>query len=149
MKNKIASFVFVLIQSVLLRFWYMIKLFDNLARTCVIFLGSMKAGNGEAIFTAECSHSFHFSCIGNSIKHGNHLCPICRCKWKEIPFQFPNAGRSRVSPYHAALEDPVNFSPPLLIISPTRPQHVQFSMMSLFQTSAWIIPPNLPRRISS
>ncbi|KAH0646363.1 hypothetical protein KY284_034247 [Solanum tuberosum] len=47
--------------------------------------GSMKAGNGQAIFTAECAHSFHFSCIANSVKHGNYLCPICRCKWKEIP----------------------------------------------------------------
>ncbi|KAG5620605.1 hypothetical protein H5410_005823 [Solanum commersonii] len=27
-------------------------------------------------------------CIGENVKHGNLLCPICRCKWKEIPFQF-------------------------------------------------------------
>ncbi|XP_009780877.1 E3 ubiquitin-protein ligase WAV3-like [Nicotiana tabacum] len=105
-------------------------------RTCAICLGSMKAGNGQAIFTAECSHAFHFSCIGNSVKHGNRLCPICRCKWKEIPLQFPtfstdvngiNAGGSRVSPYHVSLEDPVNFSRPLPTISPPRPQHIPFS----------------------
>ncbi|KAG5620610.1 hypothetical protein H5410_005828, partial [Solanum commersonii] len=40
--------------------------------TCVICLGSMKDGKGKAIFTAECMHSFHFSCIGEN----------------EIPFQF-------------------------------------------------------------
>ncbi|KAK6796453.1 hypothetical protein RDI58_004154 [Solanum bulbocastanum] len=48
----------------------------------------MKAEKGKAIFTAECMHSFHFSCISENVKHGNLLCPICRCKWKEIPFQF-------------------------------------------------------------
>ncbi|KAK6796457.1 hypothetical protein RDI58_004158 [Solanum bulbocastanum] len=61
---------------------------SKLQETCVICLGSMKAGKGKAIFTAECSHSFHFSCIGENVKYGNLLCPICRCKWKEIPFQF-------------------------------------------------------------
>ncbi|WMV14337.1 hypothetical protein MTR67_007722, partial [Solanum verrucosum] len=60
----------------------------SMRETCVICLGSMKAEKGKAIFTAECMHSFHFSCIGENVKHGNLLCPICRCKWKEIPFQF-------------------------------------------------------------
>lgn len=92
--------------------WHLIILL--LQRTCVICLGSMKAG--KAIFTAECKHSFHFHCIGKNVKHGNHLCPICRCKWKEIPFQFctdENVGRHRIRVLH-----PVKFS---------RPQHVQFS----------------------
>lgn len=47
----------------------------------------MKPGNGHAIFTAECSHSFHFHCITSNVKHGNQICPVCRAKWKEIPFQ--------------------------------------------------------------
>lgn len=57
----------------------------------------MKTGKGQAIFTAECSHSFHFSCIASSVQHGNHDCPICRSKWKDLPVQFPtsNAGRQR------------------------------------------------------
>ncbi|KAF8412757.1 hypothetical protein HHK36_000727 [Tetracentron sinense] len=58
-------------------------------KTCAICLGNMKPGQGHAIFTAECSHSFHFNCIAASVKHGNHLCPICRSKWKDIPFQAP------------------------------------------------------------
>ncbi|RZB76357.1 E3 ubiquitin-protein ligase WAV3-like [Glycine soja] len=55
--------------------------------TCAICLNSMKAGQGHAIFTAECSHSFHFQCITSNVKHGNRICPVCRAKWKEVPFQ--------------------------------------------------------------
>lgn len=51
----------------------------------------MKPGLGHAIFTAECSHSFHFQCITSNVKHGNQICPVCRAKWKEIPFQSPVA----------------------------------------------------------
>jgi len=47
----------------------------------------MKPGQGHAIFTAECSHSFHFHCITSNVKHGNKICPVCRAKWKEVPFQ--------------------------------------------------------------
>ncbi|KAL3354591.1 hypothetical protein AABB24_018978 [Solanum stoloniferum] len=57
--------------------------------TCAICLMSMKPGQGHAIFTAECSHSFHFNCITSNVKHGNQICPVCRAKWKEIPFQSP------------------------------------------------------------
>ncbi|KAK6796459.1 hypothetical protein RDI58_004160 [Solanum bulbocastanum] len=71
--------------SFLLSFYFCFIIFFG---TCVICLGNMKAEKGEAIFTAECMHSFHFSCIGENVKHGNLLCPICRCKWKETPFQF-------------------------------------------------------------
>ncbi|XP_022986144.1 uncharacterized protein LOC111483976 [Cucurbita maxima] len=64
-------------------------------RTCAICLTTMKAGNGAAIFTAECAHSFHFQCITSNVKHGNQVCPICRAKWKEIPFQNTNSDCSR------------------------------------------------------
>ena len=60
----------------------------------------MKQGSGHAIFTAECSHSFHFHCIASNVKHGNQLCPVCRAKWKEIPFSGPSLDPipGRVSP---------------------------------------------------
>ncbi|XWS74306.1 hypothetical protein CRYUN_Cryun02cG0203500 [Craigia yunnanensis] len=71
-------------------------------RTCSICLTVMKPGQGHAIFTAECSHSFHFHCITSNVKHGNQICPVCRAKWKEIPFQSPAFdlpnGRSRINP---------------------------------------------------
>ncbi|KAK1396438.1 von Willebrand factor, type A protein [Heracleum sosnowskyi] len=69
-------------------------------KTCSICLATMKRGDGNAIFTAECSHSFHFHCIASNVKHGNQICPVCRAKWKEIPCQGPTlelpSGRSRV-----------------------------------------------------
>ncbi|KAL6565390.1 hypothetical protein OROGR_002341 [Orobanche gracilis] len=48
--------------------------------------------------TAECSHSFHFHCVASNVKHGNQICPVCRAKWKEIPFQGPNLERARINP---------------------------------------------------
>ncbi|GFZ05849.1 zinc finger (C3HC4-type RING finger) family protein [Actinidia rufa] len=70
--------------------------------TCSICLSTMKRGDGHAIFTAECSHSFHFHCIASNVKHGNQICPVCRAKWKEIPLQNPSLdpppGRARITP---------------------------------------------------
>ncbi|CAH8315703.1 unnamed protein product [Eruca vesicaria subsp. sativa] len=59
------------------------------SKTCSICLNKMKEGGGHALFTAECSHSFHFHCIASNVKHGNQVCPVCRAKWKEIPMQHP------------------------------------------------------------
>ena len=58
----------------------------------------MKAGHGNAIFTAECSHSFHFHCITSNVKHGNKICPVCRAKWKEVPFQGPSSNVTQGMP---------------------------------------------------
>ncbi|KAJ9540347.1 hypothetical protein OSB04_026853 [Centaurea solstitialis] len=63
-------------------------------RICAICLTTMKSNNGQAIFTAECSHSFHFHCITSNVKHGNRVCPVCRARWKEIPVE--NSGSSLV-----------------------------------------------------
>ncbi|KAL5139433.1 E3 ubiquitin-protein ligase WAV3 [Glycine soja] len=69
-------------------------------QTCSICLTKMKQGSGHAIFTAECSHSFHFHCIASNVKHGNQICPVCRAKWKEIPLFGPSLDpiQGRVSP---------------------------------------------------
>ncbi|KAL3518402.1 hypothetical protein ACH5RR_020991 [Cinchona calisaya] len=79
-------------------------------KTCAICLNTMKAGHGHAIFTAECSHSFHFYCITSNVKHGNQICPICRAKWKEIPFQSPakgiTNGRTRSNNVSLSQDDP-------------------------------------------
>ncbi|GMG99412.1 hypothetical protein Nepgr_001252 [Nepenthes gracilis] len=70
--------------------------------TCSICLAAIKHGDGHAIFTAECSHSFHFHCITSNVKYGNQVCPVCRAKWKEIPLQSPklppSPGRPRMNP---------------------------------------------------
>ncbi|XP_057491621.1 E3 ubiquitin-protein ligase WAV3-like [Actinidia eriantha] len=53
---------------------------------CGICLHSLKTGQGTAIFTAECSHGFHFPCIAAHLKqHSNLVCPVCGTTWKEIP----------------------------------------------------------------
>lgn len=79
----------------------------NFQKTCAICLASMKPGQGHALFTAECSHTFHFHCIASNVKHGNQVCPVCRAKWKEIPFRGPPSsdsahGRARVNPLNWA-----------------------------------------------
>ncbi|XP_062205895.1 E3 ubiquitin-protein ligase WAV3-like isoform X2 [Phragmites australis] len=71
---------------------------------CAICLGGMRIGHGQALFTAECSHRFHFHCISSNVQHGNKVCPICRAVWKELPFQGPLLvdaaahGTARVNP---------------------------------------------------
>ncbi|KAH7429644.1 hypothetical protein KP509_09G060200 [Ceratopteris richardii] len=78
-------------------------------RTCSICLESMTAGQGHALFTAECSHTFHFSCIASNVRHGNQICPICRAKWKDLPWQHGQNGsknnKSRNNSYRRALSN--------------------------------------------
>ncbi|KAG0486320.1 hypothetical protein HPP92_008415 [Vanilla planifolia] len=76
-------------------------------KTCAICLGSMKTGHG-ALFTAECSHAFHFNCIASNVKHGNRVCPVCRAKWKEVPLLGPPSSEL---PDGIARVNPVNWPP--------------------------------------
>ncbi|KAM0933936.1 putative chromatin regulator PHD family [Dioscorea sansibarensis] len=88
---------------------------------CAICLDTMKTGRGEAIFTGECSHTFHFHCISSNVNHGNLKCPVCRMKWKQIPFQgLPHPhdqsqGRARVSPLNLLPDElpSLNYTHPL------------------------------------
>ncbi|CAL4928991.1 unnamed protein product [Urochloa decumbens] len=52
---------------------------------CAICLGAMCAGGGEAIFTAGCSHTFHFNCISTSVAQGRRVCPLCNTQWRDLP----------------------------------------------------------------
>lgn len=53
---------------------------------CGICIQSVKTGQGTAIFTAECSHAFHFPCIAAHVRqHGSLVCPVCGSNWKEVP----------------------------------------------------------------
>ncbi|GMH12533.1 hypothetical protein Nepgr_014374 [Nepenthes gracilis] len=72
-------------------------------KLCAICLNTM--GPGHAIFTAECSHSFHFNCITSNVSHGNRICPVCRAKWKEIPFQSRAAGSPLRKPRVNSVDD--------------------------------------------
>ncbi|KAL8144153.1 hypothetical protein V2J09_017185 [Rumex salicifolius] len=53
---------------------------------CGVCLQSAKTGRGMAIYTAECSHSFHFPCIAQyAQKQGSLICPVCNVTWKDVP----------------------------------------------------------------
>ncbi|XP_043701627.1 E3 ubiquitin-protein ligase WAV3-like isoform X2 [Telopea speciosissima] len=57
---------------------------------CAICLESLSYSTtvgspGQAIFTAQCSHAFHFSCISSNVRHGSVTCPICRAHWTQLP----------------------------------------------------------------
>ncbi|CAA3000558.1 uncharacterized protein LOC111407381 [Olea europaea var. sylvestris] len=56
---------------------------------CAICSKSVATGQGQAIFTAECSHSFHFGCVSKSVSNGNYACPVCHAKWNNLPFTMP------------------------------------------------------------
>ncbi|OMO70493.1 Zinc finger, RING-type [Corchorus capsularis] len=115
--------------------------FRSSKKICAICLGSLKKGEGQAIFTAECSHPFHFNCIATNVQHGNRICPICRCEWKDIPFQAPNGaadttrrnntmGRARVSPYNVSLQDSFISGLPLHLLQPPPPPQSEPDLFS-------------------
>uniref|UniRef100_A0ACD5UDA3 Uncharacterized protein n=2 Tax=Avena sativa TaxID=4498 RepID=A0ACD5UDA3_AVESA len=56
---------------------------------CAICLGGISAGGGQAIFTAECSHTFHFHCISASVARSHQLCPVCSAHWRQLPLVRP------------------------------------------------------------
>ncbi|WCJ34633.1 Zinc finger (C3HC4-type RING finger) family protein [Euphorbia peplus] len=58
----------------------------NLCAICLEAL-TYSTGNssGQAIFTAQCCHSFHFACISSNVRHGSVTCPICRAHWTQLP----------------------------------------------------------------
>lgn len=92
---------------------------------------------GQALFTAECSHIFHFKCIGLNVKHGNHVCPICRAKWKEVPIHGSqnsdhSRGRARVRPVNVPHDQDYT----MIIRPPYRDySHRKANLASLYQSS--------------
>ncbi|KAJ9128998.1 hypothetical protein P3X46_034244 [Hevea brasiliensis] len=53
---------------------------------CGICFQSVKSGKGTAVFTAECTHVFHFPCVAAHVKRQDLLiCPVCSATWKEQP----------------------------------------------------------------
>ncbi|KAL3830577.1 hypothetical protein ACJIZ3_019379 [Penstemon smallii] len=54
--------------------------------SCGVCMQSLKTGQRMAIYTAECSHTFHFPCITSHVKKQNTLiCPVCTTTWKDDP----------------------------------------------------------------
>ncbi|CAH0488955.1 unnamed protein product [Peronospora farinosa] len=65
---------------------------------CVICLDELTLG--RALFTAECGHRFHFSCLLENVNHdeaNSDKCPICRKTQKQWPEQ--TEGLVKAHPY--------------------------------------------------
>ncbi|WOL08078.1 hypothetical protein Cni_G16830 [Canna indica] len=63
-------------------------LFKHLSRSrCRICSQSLKASQETPVFTAECSHAFHFPCIAAHVRsQGSLACPVCSAAWRQAPF---------------------------------------------------------------
>ncbi|XP_040363116.1 E3 ubiquitin-protein ligase WAV3 isoform X1 [Rosa chinensis] len=85
-----------------------------LTKNCAICWSNVTTGQGQAIFTAECSHSFHYPCIANNVQHGNLCCPICRAKWDKnnVPFQVPPLQQNNLGAHGFADDEPLPFTSP-------------------------------------
>ncbi|KAL6546907.1 hypothetical protein OROMI_022628 [Orobanche minor] len=69
----------------------------NLCTICLDPLNySSGSSPGQAIFTAQCSHAFHFACISSNVRHGGVTCPICRACWTQLP-RYLNLQHSSLS----------------------------------------------------
>ncbi|XP_012834508.1 PREDICTED: uncharacterized protein LOC105955338 [Erythranthe guttata] len=55
-------------------------------KTCGVCSGNLTS---QAIFTAVCSHSFHFGCVFANTTGPLQVCPLCRTKWNHLPFPTP------------------------------------------------------------
>jgi hypothetical protein len=68
------------------------------APECVICLDELALG--RALFTAECGHRFHFSCLLENVNHdeaNSDKCPICRKQQTQWPEQ--TEGLVKAHPY--------------------------------------------------
>ncbi|KAL6652358.1 hypothetical protein ACP70R_011283 [Stipagrostis hirtigluma subsp. patula] len=89
---------------------------------CAICLGGMGAGCGQAIFTAECSHTFHFHCISASVAHGHLVCPLCNARWRDLPFVQPTQPIHGVQPPPQPGRHPVRRAFVQQPVQPSEPQ---------------------------
>ncbi|KAL8229534.1 hypothetical protein R6Q57_014434 [Mikania cordata] len=84
---------------------------------CAICLEALNyntcTGPGQAIFTAQCSHAFHFDCIASNVRHGGVTCPICRAEWTHLPRNLKNSpcsflhGNQTADPILQILDDSI------------------------------------------
>ncbi|KAL8492218.1 hypothetical protein ACS0TY_023741 [Phlomoides rotata] len=57
---------------------------------CGVCSQIVKTGQKTAIYTAECSHTFHFPCIASHVRNqGSLICPLCSTTWKHAPPFLP------------------------------------------------------------
>ncbi|KAG6425108.1 hypothetical protein SASPL_115532 [Salvia splendens] len=82
--------------------------------SCGVCMHSVKSGQGMAIYTAECGHTFHFPCIAAHVgKQRALVCPVCAAVWKDVPLLAIHTQQNRQSEEKIA---PVKITP---LSSPT------------------------------
>ncbi|XP_074300378.1 E3 ubiquitin-protein ligase WAV3-like [Silene latifolia] len=54
--------------------------------------------NTGALFTAECSHKFHYNCIFSNLQNNNHTCPTCYATWTQLHSPFPSSNQTPPPP---------------------------------------------------
>ncbi|KAL8469287.1 hypothetical protein ACS0TY_032201 [Phlomoides rotata] len=78
---------------------------------CAICLDALnyRSGSspGQAIFTAQCSHAFHFGCISSNVRHGSVTCPICRAHWTQLPRNLNVGCSNKHDPILQILDDSI------------------------------------------
>ncbi|KAL0407167.1 UNVERIFIED_CONTAM: putative E3 ubiquitin-protein ligase EDA40 [Sesamum latifolium] len=80
---------------------------------CAICLDPLNYGSGgstgQALFTAQCSHAFHFACILSNVRHGSVTCPICRAHWTQLPccLSTRSSLRCKTDPVLQILDDSI------------------------------------------
>ncbi|KAM7270676.1 hypothetical protein ACFE04_029890 [Oxalis oulophora] len=83
----------------------------NLCAICLEALSySTGSSPGQAIFTAQCSHAFHFTCISSNVRHGNITCPVCRAHWTQLPRNLKSQcslSRNQNDPIFRILDDSI------------------------------------------
>ncbi|XP_008794730.1 E3 ubiquitin-protein ligase WAV3-like [Phoenix dactylifera] len=62
---------------------------------------------GQAIFTAQCMHAFHFVCIASNVRHGSVTCPICRAHWSQLPRDLTIPSSHHADPIIRILDDSI------------------------------------------
>ncbi|PKU60897.1 E3 ubiquitin-protein ligase WAV3-like [Dendrobium catenatum] len=83
---------------------------------CGICSQSVRTGQRTAVFTAECSHSFHFPCISTHVRNqsrnqaGCLSCPVCSASWREVPLLSSAHSQAAPLPPSSTNKDFNNFS---------------------------------------
>ncbi|CAL9052447.1 unnamed protein product [Musa banksii] len=88
-------------------------LFKHLSRSrCRICSLCLKASQETPVFTAECSHAFHFSCIAAHVRsHASLACPVCSASWRHAPFLSALRRREDDAPEPGAAGETENWNP--------------------------------------
>ncbi|KAL2242198.1 uncharacterized protein LOC105159055 [Sesamum indicum] len=75
--------------------------------SCGVCMQSVKTGQGMAIYTAECSHAFHFPCIASHVnKRSSLVCPVCNTTWKDVPLlAIHTQNQTQIKQNHAPQEE--------------------------------------------